>query len=115
MQVMFPVTEEDVSAILKWCSAARVAVLTRVQYIPLHATTQRLVNPHTTTHFQGGGSSVVGGIEPPGGTGYNGAICVDLRRMSQVVAIDHESMVVQVQGGCLGPELEAELGKHQYT
>lgn len=57
----------------------------------------------------------MGGIEPPGGTGYNGAICVDLRRMSQVVAIDHESMVVQVQGGCLGPELEAELGKHQYT
>ena len=54
--VAFPRGEDELVSVLDWCSEAGVAA------IPF-----------------GGGSSVVGGVEPDVGDGYRGAISVDLR------------------------------------
>ncbi|HZU15028.1 MAG TPA: FAD-binding oxidoreductase, partial [Candidatus Dormibacteraeota bacterium] len=90
--VAYPGDEEELAAVLDWASGARVAVV-----------------PY------GGGSSVVGGIEPDVGDGYAGAISVDLRRMSRVLEIDRASRAALIEAGTLGPALEAQLRPHGLT
>src|SRR5690349_15872302 len=57
--VAFPRGEDELMSVLEWCSDAGVAA------IPF-----------------GGGSSVVGGVEPDVGDGYRGVISVDLRHLA---------------------------------
>lgn len=81
--VVRPRNESDVVDVLDWCSAAAVPVV-----------------PY------GGGSSVVGGVEPR----FDGpAISLDLGRLDRVLEIDHVSRAARIQAGVLGPSLEEQL------
>ena len=71
---------------LDWASGAKVAV------IPF-----------------GGGSSVVGGVEPAVGGAYSGAVSLDLRRLNRVLEVDTTSRAARIQGGIRGPAIEAAL------
>ncbi|MFC0082990.1 FAD-binding oxidoreductase [Aciditerrimonas ferrireducens] len=84
--VLRPRSEAEVAAVLDWCSSAGIAAV-----------------PY------GGGSSVVGGVEPDVGEDYAGAVSVDLGALDQVLEIDEVSQAARVQAGVLGPSLEAQL------
>jgi alkyldihydroxyacetonephosphate synthase len=57
----------------------------------------------------GGGTSVVGGVEPRVGDRYRGAVSIDLGRLDRVLEIDGESRAARIQAGALGPHLEDQL------
>lgn len=87
--VVRPGTEQDVVDVLAWCSDAGVAVI-----------------PY------GGGSSVVGGVEPR----FDGpAISLDLERLDRVLEVDRASRAGRIQGGVLGPSLEDQLRAYDLT
>jgi alkyldihydroxyacetonephosphate synthase len=87
--VAYPRHEQDVVDVLDWASRDGIAVI-----------------PY------GGGSSVVGGIEPR----FDGpAVTLDLTRLDRVLEIDRESRAARIQGGVLGPDLEAQLRPHGLT
>lgn len=84
--VAFARSEEDVIAVLDWATGANVAV------IPF-----------------GGGSSVVGGIEPAVGGGYAGTVSLDLTGLDKILEIDRISRAARMQGGIRCPDIEAGL------
>ena len=90
--VAFPRDERDVVDLLDWCTGAGVAAI-----------------PY------GGGSSVVGGVEPAVGPGYRGAVTIDLGRLDRVLEIDRTSRAARIQAGVLGPALEDQLRPHGLT
>jgi alkyldihydroxyacetonephosphate synthase len=90
--VAYPADEHDVEAVLAWCSDARVACI-----------------PY------GGGSSVVGGVEPDVGAAFAGAVSLDLRSLGRVLEIDRASRAARIQAGVLGPALEDQLRPHGLT
>jgi alkyldihydroxyacetonephosphate synthase len=90
--VAYPRSEADILAILDWCHAHRVAVI-----------------PY------GGGSSVVGGVEPDVGDAYAGTLSLDLSRLDKVLEVDRLSRAARIQAGILGPALEAQLRPHGLT
>ena len=57
----------------------------------------------------GGGTSVVGGVEPRVGEGYGGAVSIDLGALDRVLEIDGESRAARIQAGAMGPHLEDQL------
>lgn len=83
--VVYPASHDEVAAVLERCAAHRVAV----------------------TPF-GGGSSVVGGVEPLR-AGFAGAIALDLARMDCLVATDPVSLTATLEPGCTGPRVEELL------
>src|SRR5918999_1750511 len=87
-----PGDEDEVEAVLSWCADAGAAA------IPF-----------------GGGTSVVGGIEPRVGDGYAGAVTIDLRGLDRVVEVDPVSQAARIQAGATGPGLEAQLREHGLT
>jgi alkyldihydroxyacetonephosphate synthase len=87
-----PAGETDLERVLDWCESKRLAVI-----------------PY------GGGTSVAGGVEPRVGHGYRGTVTVDLGRMNRVLEIDETSNAARIEGGALGPELEAGLGERGLT
>jgi alkyldihydroxyacetonephosphate synthase len=91
--VAYPRNEAEVAAVLDWAGSAEAAV------IPF-----------------GGGSSVVGGIEPrlEGGR-YKAALTLDLGRMDRVREVDPVSRAARIEAGVLGPALEAQLKPHELT
>jgi alkyldihydroxyacetonephosphate synthase len=90
--VAFPRDERDVVAVLDWCDSARAVAI-----------------PY------GGGSSVVGGVEPPRGGAYAGAVSIDLAHLARVLEIDRASRAARIQAGVLGPALEDQLRPHGLT
>ncbi len=84
--VAYPRTEDDVVALLDWAGAGGIAV-----------------TPY------GGGSSVVGGVEPTTDGRYRGALTIDLRHLGKVLEIDSVSETARVQAGVYGPALERQL------
>ena len=90
--VALPESEQDVAAILDWCAGSRIAVV-----------------PY------GGGSSVVGGVEPDVGDGFAGTVSLDLRRLGRVLHVDERSRAAEVEAGVLGPSLEEQLQPHGLT
>ena len=60
----------------------------------------------------GGGTSVVGGIEP---RELDRAVSVDLRALDRVLEIDRESRAARIQAGATGPGLEDQLREHELT
>lgn len=62
----------------------------------------------------GGGTSVVGGVEPLRGR-FAGVITVDLRRMDRLLHVDRLSRTASFEAGIRGPALEAALAPHGFT
>jgi alkyldihydroxyacetonephosphate synthase len=89
--VVVPGTADEVRAMLEACSEARVAV------VPF-----------------GGGTSVVGGVEPFS-DGFDGAVALDLRRLDRVLDVDRASLTATLEAGLLGPEAERRLGEQGVT
>jgi alkyldihydroxyacetonephosphate synthase len=90
--VAHPADDSDVERVLAWCAEANVAAI-----------------PY------GGGTSVVGGVEPRVGEGYAGAVSVDLRGLDRVLEVDEASRAARIQAGALGPALEDQLRPHELT
>jgi alkyldihydroxyacetonephosphate synthase len=57
----------------------------------------------------GGGTSVVGGVEADIGSGYTGAVSVDMSGFSGVREIDEMSLSARIGAGTTGPDLEDGL------
>jgi alkyldihydroxyacetonephosphate synthase len=87
-----PRDEPEVEAVLEWCAEANAAA------IPF-----------------GGGTSVVGGIEPRIDDGYAAAVTIDLRNLDRVLEVDRVSRAARVQAGVLGPALSEQLREHDLT
>jgi alkyldihydroxyacetonephosphate synthase len=62
----------------------------------------------------GGGTSVVGGLEPDR-RGFAGVVALDLRRLNALVELDEVSKLAVLEPGLRGPQAEALLGEHGYT
>ena len=89
--VAFPPSAELVAAVLGLCAEHRVAV------VPF-----------------GGGTSVVGGVEPVR-EGFAAAVSLDLGRLSGTVEVDPTSLTARADAGLLGPELERRLREQGMT
>ncbi|MFC4022046.1 FAD-binding oxidoreductase [Micromonospora sp. GCM10011542] len=90
--VVRPVTEQDVVDVLDWCAGRDIAVI-----------------PY------GGGSSVVGGVEPRLGDAYPAVVSLDLGRLDRVLEVDPTSRAARIQAGVFGPALEDQLRRHDLT
>ncbi|MFF9765445.1 FAD-binding oxidoreductase [Streptomyces sp. NPDC014636] len=86
-----PRDERDVTDLLDWCGREGVAV------IPF-----------------GGGSSVVGGVEPRGAD-HRAVVTMDLESMDRVLEVDGTSRAARIQSGVFGPHLENQLRPHGLT
>ncbi|MGI9017919.1 MAG: FAD-binding oxidoreductase [Euzebya sp.] len=62
----------------------------------------------------GGGTSVVGGVEPERGD-FDTLICLDLSRMDQLTDLDEESLLATFEPGIKGPDAEAALRRRGYS
>ncbi|MFD4294907.1 FAD-binding oxidoreductase [Rhodococcus sp. NPDC058505] len=89
--VVLPASHENVLALLQWCARNTVAV------VPF-----------------GGGTSVVGGLDPVRG-GFDTVIAVDLRRLNALVDLDPVSGIATLQAGVTGPQAEELLGVHGFS
>ena len=89
--VVLPGSHDEVLELLQICSEARVAV------VPF-----------------GGGTSVVGGLEPDA-AGFAGLVALDLRRMNALLDLDEQSRLAVLEPGLRGPQAEELLGHHGYT
>jgi len=87
-----PHHEGEIERLLEWCGRERVAVV-----------------PY------GGGTSVVGGVEPAVGDSYNGVVSLDTGALTQLLEVDPVSRSALIQGGASGPQLEGALGEHGLT
>ena len=63
----------------------------------------------------GGGTSVVGGIEPRPRASQRGAIALDTTRLDALLRVDAASRTATLQAGIDGPALEARLRTHGFT
>ena len=90
--VACPNDENDIAAVLDWAGDVGAAV------IPF-----------------GGGTSVVGGVEPDVGAGFQGTVSLDTRRLNQVLEVDPTSLAARIQAGATGPALEARLAEDGLT
>lgn len=89
--VVLPAGHEQVRAVLELCARSGLAV------VPF-----------------GGGTSVVGGVEPLRGE-HDGVLALDMRRIAQVVELDRQSRIVTVGAGVRGPALERLLAAEGLT
>jgi alkyldihydroxyacetonephosphate synthase len=87
--VIYPETEEQVATLLDAAAERGVAV------IPF-----------------GGGTSVVGGVEP---TGAKPTVTLDLTRMNRMLRLDPLAATATLETGILGPALEAQLNAQGFT
>jgi alkyldihydroxyacetonephosphate synthase len=89
-----PATEADVEAVLDWAVSAGAAV------VPF-----------------GGGTSVVGGLEPrPADIADRaGVVAIDLKALNRVLEVDDISLAARIQAGTPGPLLEKQLAEHGLT
>jgi alkyldihydroxyacetonephosphate synthase len=58
----------------------------------------------------GGGTSVVGGVDP-----VSGGMSLDLGRLDRVLEVDPVSRAARIQAGATGPRIEAQLAEHGMT
>lgn len=89
--VVYPGSASEVAAVLAVCAELGVAV------VPF-----------------GGGTSVVGGVEPLRGS-LSAVVALDLARLDRLLAVDPVSLVATVQPGMTGPVLEEALAEHGLT
>jgi alkyldihydroxyacetonephosphate synthase len=89
--VVLPATPGQVAQVLAECVKHRVAV------VPF-----------------GGGTSVVGGVEPVR-DGFAAAISLDMSRLAGAVEVDRTSLTARLDAGLLGPEAERRLREQEVT
>lgn len=89
--VLLPADDDAVAAILRYCSEHGIAV------VPF-----------------GGGTSVVGGLDPIRAQ-FGAVICVDLRRFDQLISLDEESGQAVFGAGVTGPDAERMLGAQGFS
>jgi alkyldihydroxyacetonephosphate synthase len=89
--VVMPGSTEEVRAVLTACAEHRLAV------VPF-----------------GGGTSVVGGVEPVS-DGLAGAVSMDLRGLNRVISIDRTSLTATLEAGLNGPQIEQALAVEGLT
>ncbi len=89
--VVFPGGETEVRAILALCVRLRLAVVAF-----------------------GGGTSVVGGVEPLRGR-FAGVITLDMARMDRLLHVDPLARTATFEAGIRGPAIEAALAPHGLT
>ena len=63
----------------------------------------------------GGGTSVVGGVEPRIGERYRAAVTIDLEALDQVLEVDPVSRAARIQAGVRGPALNEQLAERGLT
>jgi alkyldihydroxyacetonephosphate synthase len=88
--VVYPADEGQVASVLAWAADRDIAV------IPF-----------------GGGSSVLGGVEPEPGERL--VLTLDLACLDRLVALDRTSWTARLQAGATGPEVEALLNAQGFT
>ena len=59
----------------------------------------------------GGGTSVVGGVEPRVDGDYAGAVTIDLRPLDRVLEVDPVSRAARIQAGATGPRSRSSSGR----
>ncbi|MBI2603364.1 MAG: FAD-binding oxidoreductase [Deltaproteobacteria bacterium] len=89
--VVFPRDEEVLARLLSLCSREGVAV------VPF-----------------GGGTSVVGGVDPLKGR-FSSVLTLNMQRMNRVLQIDEASQTATIEAGILGPDMERQLNDRGYT
>lgn len=89
--VLYPSDHDQLRAVLEICERASVAV------VPF-----------------GGGTSVVGGVEPLRGE-HGSVVALDMGRMGSLLELDRESLTVKVQAGMRAPALERMLASEGLT
>ncbi|CAN5367749.1 FAD-binding oxidoreductase [soil metagenome] len=89
--IVTPGTEDEVATVLRHCSDRGIAV------VPF-----------------GGGTSVVGGVDPIRGA-FTAAISLDLRRFDELYALDEVSGEAELGAGVTGPEAERLLGERGFS
>ena len=89
--VVFPSSHDEVLAVLAVCDERRIAV------VPF-----------------GGGTSVVGGVDP-GGLGFDRVIALDLAATAALIDLDETSLLATFGAGTTGPQAEELLGPRGYT
>ncbi len=89
--VLYPSTREQLRALLSLCARESLAV------VPF-----------------GGGTSVVGGVEPLRGS-HRAVVALDMGRLTSVLELDERSRMVTVQGGARARELEGWLSARGLT
>ncbi len=89
--VVFPGSHEEVLELMAVCGEAAIAV------VPF-----------------GGGTSVVGGLEPRRDS-YNAVIALDMGRMNNLLELDEQSRTATLESGLLGPDAEELLADRGYT
>jgi alkyldihydroxyacetonephosphate synthase len=89
--VLLPGDEDDIAAILHYCAQRSIAV------VPF-----------------GGGTSVVGGLDPIRGD-FKAVVSLDLRRLNELHALDEVSGEAELGAGLTGPEAERLLGERGFS
>ena len=89
--VLFPADEDQIAAVLARCSASSIAV------VPF-----------------GGGTSVVGGLDPLRGD-FTAVVSLDLRRLDALHALDEVSGEAEFGAGVTGPNAERLLGAQGFS
>jgi alkyldihydroxyacetonephosphate synthase len=90
--VAFPRDEREIEDVLEWAAAANAAV------VPW-----------------GGGTSVVGGVEPRVPDRFDGAVTVDLGALDALREVDEVSRAARIGAGASGPRIEEHLSAHGLT
>jgi alkyldihydroxyacetonephosphate synthase len=89
--ILLPGNDEEVAAILRFCADHSIAI------VPF-----------------GGGTSVVGGLDPIRGD-FKAVVSVDLRRLNQLHSLDEVSGEADLGAGLTGPDAERLLGERGYS
>lgn len=87
--VVYPADEDQVARVVRLCVQEGIAL------VPF-----------------GGGSSVVGGVEP---LDERITVTLDLARMNRVLSVDQVSRTATIEAGISGPDLERELNERGFT
>jgi alkyldihydroxyacetonephosphate synthase len=90
--VALPISEEDVEEIVAWAKERDFWLI-----------------PY------GGGTSVVGHINPPDEPGARPVLTVSLEKMRRMISVNEESRLANFEAGVTGPHLEAQLRARGYT
>jgi alkyldihydroxyacetonephosphate synthase len=87
-----PRDEREIEAVLEWAGAANAAVV-----------------PY------GGGTSVVGGVEPRVPDRFDGVVTLDVGLLDAVREVDPISRAARIGAGASGPRIEEQLAAHGLT